>query len=322
MPRTRRYAILTVDTEALPKRASTDHVERLIWGRHPKGTAGVGEICAIGDEFGVKHVFFVDMCGAYGYREEMDEVVRRLAAAGQDVELHAHPEYLPDDFWLERGLEPRPFYMNQYADDSRAELVISHFRDRISKITCKPVLAFRAGSFRWNAGTIRALGSAGIPMSFNNSVSAQRAGQCLFSAPTNRPFVWSNGVLEIPATERRILPLIGRNEWWARLRYPESRFFRFRPWWGRLTFDLFSGAPDFAVFLLHSWSLLYWDENMLGTYVDDARLEGYRRLLRSLARDYEVITSAEALDLLAEGRLPLGPPIDLGLAELKRAVKS
>ena len=58
---TNKYTIITVDTEALPKRAVTDHVRRLIWGEHENGTAGVREMCAVGDEFGVKHVFFVDM---------------------------------------------------------------------------------------------------------------------------------------------------------------------------------------------------------------------------------------------------------------------
>lgn len=52
-----RYALITVDTEALPKRASEDHVSRLMWGKHEKGTAGVREMCSIGDEFGAKHVF-------------------------------------------------------------------------------------------------------------------------------------------------------------------------------------------------------------------------------------------------------------------------
>ena len=54
---TNKYTIITVDTEALPKRAVTDHVRRLIWGEHENGTAGVREMCAVGDEFGVKHVF-------------------------------------------------------------------------------------------------------------------------------------------------------------------------------------------------------------------------------------------------------------------------
>ena len=65
-----RYAIMTVDTEALPKRASQEHVKRLMWGLHEHGRAGVGEISLIGDEYGVKHVFFVDLCGAYSYLNE------------------------------------------------------------------------------------------------------------------------------------------------------------------------------------------------------------------------------------------------------------
>jgi hypothetical protein len=314
--RVARYAILTVDTEALPKRATDNHVDKLIWGRHPKGTAGVKELCSIGDEFGIKHVFFVDMCGAYNHLTEMAEVVRWLDVVGQDVQLHAHPEYLPDEFWVEFGLERRPYYMNQYPDDSRASFIITHFRDLISSLTGKPIRAFRAGSFRWNAGTIRALEAADIPLSFNNSVVALQAGQCPFSVPTNRPFEWSNGILEIPATERRILPLFGSNEWWARLRYPESKFYKFRPWWGPLTFNLVSGTPEFAVFLLHSWSLLNWDEEGHGTYQSEAPLEGYRQLLKKLSKDYDVITTTQVLELRSLGKLPLGQPMDLKLAEM------
>ena len=98
-----KYALITVDTEALPNRAETDHVRRLIWGEHANGTAGVREISGIGNEFSAKHVFFVDMCGAYARRDEMEEVVRWLDHDGQDVEMHAHPEYLPETFWPARA---------------------------------------------------------------------------------------------------------------------------------------------------------------------------------------------------------------------------
>jgi hypothetical protein len=317
-----RLAILTVDTEALPKRAVSGHVDKLIWGHHPQGTAGVKEICAIGDEFGLKHVFFIDMCGAYAYEREMENVVRFLDASCQDVQLHAHPEYLPEEFWTERNLKPSPCYMNKYRDVGRARLIVSHFGTKIAAITGKPIHAFRAGSFRWNAGTIRALEAEGIKLSFNNSPSAVRAGQCLYSAPTNKPFLWSNGVLEIPMTERLIFPGIGHDEWWARLKYPESKFFRFKPWWGWLTFNLFSGNPDFAVFLMHSWSLLCWDENGYGQYQNDERLEGYRRLLKKISLDYDVITTSELLVLYSEGKIALGPQIDLNLADLSLQSKS
>ncbi|WP_033375953.1 polysaccharide deacetylase [Leeia oryzae] len=311
-----RYAMITIDTEALPKRAAADHVTRLMWGKHANGTAGIGEMCAIGDEFSIKQVFFVDQCGAYDHLDETTEVVRWLDEAGQDVQLHTHPEYLPDSFWAGHGLENRPSYMNQYADDGRADFVIRHFAGLIQQVTGKPLLAHRAGSFRWNASAIRALKTAGIPLSFNNSMCAVHAGQCGFSVPTNLPFCWSNGVIEIPMTEKKILPKVGKPEWWARLTYPESSYFRFRPWWGKLLLDTLSGSPGFAVFLLHSWSLLHWDEHGHAMYKDDERLEGYRKLLARLSKDYDVITSADFLDLQARGRIQLATTVDLALAEL------
>ena len=311
-----RYALLTVDTEALPKRATRDHVKRLMWGQHENGRAGVGEMSSIGDEFGVKHVFFVDLCGAYAYLDEVRDVVRWLDAAGQDVQLHTHPEYLPDSFWREHGMAKRPQYMNQYADDARAEFVIRHFGALITEVTGKPLLAHRAGSFRWNACTIRALDAAGIRLSFNNSTNAMYAGQNVYSEPTNQPFVWSNGVVEIPMTEKKILPRVGREEWWARLTYPESPYFHFHPWWGRLLLNAVSGSPDLAVFLLHSWSLLYRDEQGHAEYRDDRLQEGYRKLLARLTKDYEVVTSAELLDLLARGKVRTTHTVDLARAEL------
>lgn len=311
-----RYALITVDTEALPKRASHDHVTRLMWGRHGKGVAGIGEMCEIGDEFNAKHVFFVDLCGAYSYLDETREVVRWLDAQGQDVQLHTHPEYLPESFWAEHGLASRPQYMNQYADDARAKFVIRHFGEEISKVTGKPLRAFRAGSFRWNASSIRALKSLDIPLSFNNSTCAVHSGQCPYSEPTNLPYAWSNGIIEVPTTEKRILPKVGKDEWWARLTYPESSYFKFRPWWGKLLLDAISGSPSFAVFLLHSWSLLYWDEQGFGHYRDDQRLVGYRKLLARLTKDYDVITTKEFLDLHARGKIKTTHNVDLSLAEL------
>lgn len=278
-------------------------------------------MCAIGDEFNAKHVFFVDMCGAYAYLDETLGVIRWLDEQGQDVQLHTHPEYLPGSFWDEHEMPAKPQYMNQYTDDARAEFVIRHFSDLIAGETGKPVLAHRAGSFRWNATTIRALKAAGIPLSFNNSMCAVHANQCVYSEPTNLPYLWSNGVIEVPTTEKRILPKVGKDEWWARLTYPESSYFRFRPWWGKLLLDAFSGSPSFSVFLLHSWSLLYWDDNGYGVYKDDQRLEGYRKLLSRLTKDYDVITTADFLDLHARGKIGTPDTVDLSLAEPKPIVK-
>lgn len=314
MPIPSRYALITVDTEALPKRATSDHVKRLIWGEYDNGTAGIREMCAVGDEFGAKHIFFVDMCGAYAYRDEVREVITWLDGQGQDVQLHAHPEYLPKDFWDEHKFAFKPQFMNQYADD-KDKFVIKHFGDIVSGITGKKLRAFRAGSFRWNAGTIRALKTAGIPLSFNNSMCAFYNEQCLYSVPTNVPFTWSNGVVEIPMTEHNILPRI-ENDWWARLQYPQSKFFRYRPWWSSFLPYSVRRQDSLLVFLLHSWSLLYWDENNYGVYRDDQRIDGYRKLLKRLAKDYDIITTAELLELVQQGKIVPSHTEDLARAEL------
>jgi hypothetical protein len=310
--------MLTVDTEALPKRTSQNHVKRLIWGEHDEGTAGIREICSIGDEFNIKHTFFVDMCGAYQYPEEMREVVRWLDRNGQDVQLHSHPEVLPRCFWTENGLEVHPRYMNEYSRDARAEFVIKHFGGQISEITGKEILAYRAGSFRWNACSIRALKTANIPLSFNNSMRAYRAGRCTFSEPTNLPYAWSNGVIEVPITEKRVPPKRDRKEKWACLSYPESSYFRFRARGARFLSALFNTGPAFAVFLLHSWSLLHLDERRHAIYVDERPMEGYRDLLARVAKHYDVITTRDFLDLHASGKIVATHTVDVDKAALGR----
>ncbi|EXI68577.1 MAG: hypothetical protein AW08_00889 [Candidatus Accumulibacter adjunctus] len=310
-----RYVLLTVDTEALPKRAVDDHVRRLIWGEHSNGTAGVREMCSAAQEVNAKLTFFVDACGAYSRLNEAAEVVRWLDAAGQDVQLHTHPEYLPEQFWLEHGFKYRPRFLNQYGAH-KAAFTILHFGKFIVDLTGKPLRAFRAGSFRWNADTIRALGEAGIPLSFNNSMRALADGQCVYSEPTNRPYLWSNGVVEVPVTERYVaLPFNGKS-WWQKFQFPLDGFLGNGPWRVLGPYTRVADA-SFLVLLLHSWSLLYWDEHGHAVYRDDRRIEAFRQLVRRLAKDYDIITTEDFLDLHARGKIATTHEVDLTKAEMK-----
>jgi len=298
-----RYALLTVDTEALPRRASQHHIQRLVWGQHERGTAGIREITAIGSEFSVEHVFFLDLCAEYDNEQAWGDVVTWLAQAGQDIQLHTHPEVLPKSFWQAHGMRPSPRQMNRFADSARAELVIRHFSERLSGLTGKPVLAYRAGSFRWNAHTLRALQALGIPLSFNNSMRARVEGRCSLSQRSNHPFMWSNGVVEVPVTERRVFNGFRQPERWVSLAHPPARSFRRLGNLNVLGWPLFTPKPPVAVFLLHSWSLLERDENGHAVYRNDALLEAYRRTVARIVKDYDVITTSEFLDLLARGKI-------------------
>lgn len=320
MIRRRRYAMLTVDTEALPRRATTDHVRRLMWGEHERGRAGVAEMVAIGNEFGAKHVFFVDVCGAYASLAESLEVVRWLDAAGHDVQLHTHPEYLPDSFWKERNLPVHPKWTHSYTDPARAAFVFGHCASLLTQVTGKPILGHRAGSFRWNSCTLEALKTLGIPLSFNNSMLAKTQDRCPHSEPTNAPFRWSNGIIEIPTSEKLVPRKLGSSQHrWVRLNYPESPDFRFQSWWHHLKHDPFGRSADLTVILLHSWSLLEWDGQGHATFNDDRPVEGYRKMVARLTRDYEVITTKECLDLIAAGKIRPTHTVDVAKTALPPA---
>lgn len=309
-----RYAMLTVDTEALPKRASTDHVKRLMWCEHPKGRAGLREMCSIVDETGNKLIFFVDVCGCYDRKNEVVDVIKWLDDNGQDVQLHTHSEYLPSSFWSENNFQCRPRFMNQYSYD-KAVFVISYFAKFMADVIKKPINAYRAGSFRWNAATLRALHTVGIPLSFNNSMSAYLSGQCTFSDATNLPFLWMNGVVEIPITERLFFPIFSKS-WWGRFQFPTWGFLG-NPLWK--VYHPFSrdGKSSFLILLLHSWSLLYWDKHGYGVYKDDCRIESFRKLTRQIAKDYDIITSSDFLYLQSIGKIVPTHTIDVRIADSK-----
>ncbi|MGE8520292.1 MAG: polysaccharide deacetylase [Alcaligenes faecalis] len=313
----KRYALITVDTEALPRRAADSHVRHLVWGNHTRGSAGIKEITSIGKEFGAKHVFFLDLCGAYGCLGQMQEVVGWLDAQRQDVQLHTHPETLPKTFWQEHGFSVSPRYMNQYTDPIKTAFVLRHFSRLITDITGKPILAHRAGSFRWNALTIRALQELNIPLSFNQSMRALDSGRGVHGEPDCLPYSWSNGVIEVPVTERWVPGVPGfRPDRWVSLTYPESPYFKFGsrpiPAWKHP----FAPKPaPVTVVLLHSWSLLERDEAGHAVYRDDRLLEGYRKFLRRLVKDCEVITTAEFLELHAQGKIDISRTVNLEQVE-------
>ncbi|BBU69623.1 hypothetical protein [Fluviibacter phosphoraccumulans] len=314
MGRKSRYLMLTVDVEALPKRASDDHVRRLMWGEQPGGRAGVREISALGKEFDLTHTFYVDYCGAFARKPEIDEVVKWLVQAGEDVQLHTHPEYLPAEFWAEHGFEANPRMPNEYSSE-KAAFAMKYFSDLLAQAKGEPVLGFRAGSFRWNAGMLEALAKAGIRLSSNNSVISRNQGKCVYSEPTCYPFQWSNGVLEAPMTEKQFFPAFHK-ALWGRMQYPFSEHFN-KPFMRLLRPLGAGGQGSFQVMLLHSWSLLYWDENDYATYRDGQRIEGYRKLLKKVAKDYDVITVPEFLDLQARGAFGDLKTVDVELAALK-----
>lgn len=311
LPSKNRYALVTIDTEALPKRAEKNHVQRLVWGEYKQGTAGIKEMTAIAQDVGAKLVYFVDACGIYLYGKPFEDAVRWLVAQEQDVQLHTHPEFLPDTFWKEHSFSNRPRYLNQY-DDERALFTLDFFSRYLAEIKGSPVKAFRAGSFRWNAATLRAMKALDIPLSFNNTMRGFTDGVSPFAEEANHPFLWSNGLTEVQITERKF-PTYNLDLKHSRLAFPSSE--GHDPPWKVLWPHTFAKDMQVMVVLLHSWSLLYWDEQGYGSYKDDKRHEDFRKLMRKLAKDYDIITTEDFLSLQASGHIKPSHTVDIAKAE-------
>ena len=310
-----RYLIITNDTEALPNRATEDHVRRLMWGEHENGTAGVREMADIAREFHGKITFFVDICGALDRKDEVLEVARWLNDNGQDVELHLHPEYLPETFWKSRGLQNNPRWLNQYleSDRDRLRLLIKTFGGELERVLGRKLNAYRAGSFRWNSLTPEVLRECGIPLAFNNTRASVAEGQCPYAAGEQYPFRWSNGIIEVPVTER-IFPPRSRHNWWIRYQYPLCSLVRYRTGLGSFIPCSISPRDEFVVLLMHSWSFLYRDSEGYEYYRDDQRLEGFRKLLRKMSRDFDIIDSRDLKSLIDSGKFEIRHTEDLSKA--------
>lgn len=304
-----RYAMLTVDTEALGNRTTEQHVRRLIWGEFYNGRAGIRELSSICRDFSSKLTFFVDTCSTEFYGNEINQVISWLDSDGQDVQLHVHPEQLPVEYWEKNGFTDTPRMFNKY-NYEKALFTLSTFSKVISDITKKPVLGFRAGSFRWNYNTIKAMGDIGISLSFNNRYSAFMRGLCSHSEKTNYPYRWTNEVIEIPQTEYLVQKSL-KKEKWTSFKYPLNPF-------GSNSPEMVMGPvinkdsnQPFLVLLLHSWSLLYQNENGYFEYRDDQRIEEFRELVKKISVDYDIITCPDFLNLLQEGKIKIEKSVRL-----------
>lgn len=307
-----RYIILTNDTEALPNRATEDHVRRLMWGEHGNGVAGVREMASIVKEFNGKITYFVDMCGALDRKNEVLEVAKWLNDNGQDVELHLHPEYLPADFWDKLGMRSKPTWLNEYQEQDRDRLryLIKTFSSELESAIGRKIIAYRAGSFRWNSITLEVLKELGIPLSFNNTQASVAEGQCPYASSMQKPFRWSNGIIEVPVTERNFFAGF-KNDWWVRYQYPLCSLVRYRR--GPLSFIPYSVSPkdDFLVCLMHSWSFLYRDENGYEYYKDDRYQNDFRKMLQKISKDFDIIDSRDLKDLIDTGKIQIDHTEDI-----------
>jgi hypothetical protein len=287
--RVKRKLIITIDTEALPARASANHVEKLIWGEFDNGSAGIREICDVLESVGGIGLFFLDVAGSFGNEAAYREVNSYIERRGHIVEWHYHPEILGKSFWRNQGASGDTMRQDLFVQKD-TNVILSAGYKQFQVITGRKPQAYRAGSFRWNKNTIDFLGENEVKFSFNAcSETAEKDNYDTFKPKSPKIFQWANGVVEVPCGEINI------NDEIIHLRFPR-RIGKKQGFKG-LTERVAIETDGVANILLHSWSFLSKDKSTGHFYYENSkRMDNFKKLLKELVKDgFEFVTNLDEI---------------------------
>lgn len=165
----------------------------------PDCPVGITHKLALLAQYGQKAVFFVDPMPALVWGvAAIEDIVGPIIAAGQDVQLHCHTE------WLEHAGDDHPLSskrvgrnISDFLFEEQCEL-LTYARDTLMAAGAPRPVAFRAGNYGANDDTLRALAAVGIGYDASHC-PALPDGACRISlGPECRDPVAHMGVIEVP----------------------------------------------------------------------------------------------------------------------------
>jgi hypothetical protein len=165
----------------------------------PQGPAGITHKLRLLNEHGQKAVFFVDPMPALVWGvAAIEDIVGPIIAAGQDVQLHCHTEWLA----LAGRANPLPSKRTGHniADFPLDEqcAILDYARSTLMAAGAPAPVAFRAGNYGANDDTLRALAMLGFGHD-SSHCPALPGGACRISlGPEVRDPVHHLGVIEVP----------------------------------------------------------------------------------------------------------------------------
>lgn len=175
--------------------------ERYVYGRSAYGDYALPQTLAILKRHGLHGVFFVEpLFSARFGRQPLRTIVQLILDAGQEVQLHLHPE------WTDEALQPliencqrKRQHLSYYTQEEQAAL-IGHGRRMLQEAGSGPITTFRAGSFAANRDTFTALARNGIHRDSSlNRTHAVSGPDLRRELAADQPFMM-DGVTTVPVT--------------------------------------------------------------------------------------------------------------------------
>lgn len=172
---------------------------RYIMGQTASGTFGLPHQIRILQDHGLSGSFFVEpLFSARFGRQALADIVGMLVAGGQDVQLHLHTEWADEAKPPLLGLTSKRQFLRDFDLDEQISL-LNKGRQLLLEAGAPGPTAFRAGSFGFNADTLRALPEAGlfIDASYNLTMFGPASG---VSAEGLTDTCMIGSVCEVPMT--------------------------------------------------------------------------------------------------------------------------
>lgn len=272
---------LTVDVELWPsswercRQEFPQSFRRFILGETSRGAVGLPFQLRTLNDHELRCTFLVESLFSREIGiEPLQDIVRLVADAGHDVQLHAHPE------WMTHSANPifetgGRYLLSQFTVDEQCRLIETAL-EQLKAAGAATATAFRAGSFAANLDTLEAVTRIGF-----NVDSSLKLGSGLARAP----------IVEYRSSRHagRLLeyPLSTYEDWPGRSRHLQLTSCTF----DEIVFVLESARRDnweAVVLLSHSAELLNRDRSL----PDKAVVRRFEQLCRWLAdRRQEYVTS-------------------------------
>ncbi|MBB5710148.1 polysaccharide deacetylase [Sphingomonas xinjiangensis] len=191
---------ITIDTELMWRHHVAGHDIATIAERslEPAGV-GVGWQLAQLNRHGLKACFFVDPMPALVYGlDPVKRVVERILHAGQEVQLHLHPNWTGARAG-DKGASYGLFELIDYGLDGQRAL-IDQAAELLTQAGAGALTAFRSGSYSANDDTLRALAALGFRYDSSHNGS-EHPWPSAIGLPTRQIApIERNGIIEVPVT--------------------------------------------------------------------------------------------------------------------------
>jgi hypothetical protein len=191
---------LTVDTELMWRHhcAGLD-AETIVRRSLEPAEVGVGWQLAQLAAHGLKACFFVDPMPALVYGlEPIKRVVGSILDAGQEVQLHLHPNWTGAHAG-DRGTSYGPFELIDYSLKEQVDL-IAGATDMLTAAGAADPIAFRSGSYSASDDTLAALAKLDFVYDSSHNGSEHPWPSAISLAPRQIAPIAHCGVIEVPVT--------------------------------------------------------------------------------------------------------------------------